>query len=418
MNAGGRSKFAPFAPFDFSGDEYSTRLSAYLDFAAGLGFSVLRVPFVWAAVEPSKGMDDEAFLSRYDALLDAAWQRRMWTIVDFHQDIYAESFCGDGFPAWTIPDPKPMPHHDCPDWFVHYSKDDDVRLAFDRFWKDEGGVQADFRSFWDRMVMRHKGRAGVIGYEVINEPHPGNMDATVWAKTVLTPFYSEMASRMHSLDAEALVFFDATGTDAIGAQTAMDRPMGQGLVFAPHWYDPGALFGGVPAPSNATEGLRSWAMQGEAWDLPLLVGESGVPRGLENASEFLPALYAGMDENGLHFAYWEYSDSKEQWNDEDLSIVGLDGKPAEGIVDLIARPFARAVAGEAVSFGFDAQTRVFALGYEATMAEGVTEIAVPERAYPSGYWVEASSGCVDSSRPGLLLVKGQEGKVKVSVHPR
>ena len=71
-------------------------------------------PFRFINASALDVMDDEAFLARYDALLDGAWARGMYTIVDFHQDVYAETFCGDGFPAWTIPDPKPAPHHDCP----------------------------------------------------------------------------------------------------------------------------------------------------------------------------------------------------------------------------------------------------------------------------------------------------------------
>lgn len=419
VNAGGRSKFAPFAPFDYAEGDYDAALARYLDRAAALGFSVLRVPFVWAAVEPTKGLDDEAFLARYDALLDAAWQRRMWTIVDFHQDIYSESYCGDGFPSWTIPDPVPAPHHDCADWFVRYSKDGDVRGAFDRLWADQDGTLEAFRSLWDRLAARHADRPGVIGFEPINEPHPGNADASAWAKGTLTPFYTEMAARIHQKAPDALVFFDATGTDAIGAATAMDEPEGEGLVFAPHWYDPAALFGGVPAPSNAQEGLAKWAALGAAWDLPVLVGESGAPRGLENAAEFVTALEDAMDDNGLHFTYWEYSDAKEAWNAETLSFVAPDGKEAEPIVSAIARPYARAVAGDSPAFRYDTASRVFTLSYAPT-PDGVTEIVLPERSALSSFRVELSSGCVDDSHPGLLLVRSgeQASTIELAVRPR
>src|SRR5580693_2581777 len=120
VDAGGRSKLAPFAPFDFTGDGYDAALGAYLDRAASWGINALRVPFVWAAVEPTEGTYDPAFLARYDALLDGAWARGMFTIVDFHQDVYADVYCGDGFPDWTLPGPLPAPAHDCPDWGGEY----------------------------------------------------------------------------------------------------------------------------------------------------------------------------------------------------------------------------------------------------------------------------------------------------------
>src|SRR4051812_47637321 len=58
VDAGGRSKFAPFAPFDYPDGGYQSALDAYLDRAAAWGIDVLRVPFTWAAVEPQPGHDD------------------------------------------------------------------------------------------------------------------------------------------------------------------------------------------------------------------------------------------------------------------------------------------------------------------------------------------------------------------------
>jgi endoglycosylceramidase len=417
INAGGRSKFAPFAPFDFSAGGHDEALGRYLDRASAWGFSALRVPFVWAAVEPTMGVDDEAFLARYDALLDAAWARRMWTIVDFHQDIYSEVYCGSGFPEWTVPDPHPAPHHDCPDWFLKYSQDDDVKASFDRFWSDATGVRTAFGALWDRMAARHADRPGVIGFEIMNEPSPGTADETVWAQTTLTDFHGEMAARIHEKAPSSLVFFDATGTDAIGAVTNLGKPAGEGLVFAPHWYDAGALFGGILSPGKAAASLARWAAQGEEWNMPVLIGESSVRRDVETAGEFVTAVYDGMDASRLHFTYWEYSDSKEAWNAEDLSVVDYDGQEAAPILDAVVRPFPRAVAGEAPAFHYDAATRAFSLSYTST-AEGVTEISVPARAYPSGYRVELAQGCVDASREGVLLVRAGAGANEIQVFPR
>ncbi len=64
--------------------------------------------------------------------------------------------------------------------------------------------------------------------------------------TVLTDFYGTMGERIHLKAPLSLVFFDASGMDAIGATTSMGKSDGECLVFAPHWYDPAALFGGTP----------------------------------------------------------------------------------------------------------------------------------------------------------------------------
>jgi endoglycosylceramidase len=366
-------------------------------------------------VEPMPGMDDEAFLARYDALLDAAWKRRMWTIVDFHQDIYAERLCGDGFPDWTIPEPRPTPESNCGDWFVRYSKNADVRAAFDRLWADSNGTRTALEGLWDRLATRYADKPGVIGFEVINEPHAGTADHATWEATVLTDFYGTMATRIHQKAPLALVFFDASGTDAIGATTNLGKPIGDRLVFAPHWYDPAALFGGTPSPANAHTGMAKWASKGREWNVPVLIGESGVRRRIETGGEFVAGLLDAVEENHLHFTYWEYSDAKEEWNDEDLSIVGTDGVEATTITTVLARPHPRAVAGDAPAYEFDAEHQVFSLVYDAPIADGVTEIAVSEAAYPRGYRVEFADGCVDSSHPGLLLVRSEPGAMRVDL---
>lgn len=420
INAGGRSKLAPYMPFDFGAADFDAALGRYLDRAQSLGFSVLRVPFSWAAVEPVAGMDDEVFLGRYDALLDAAWQRRMYTIIDFHQDIYSERLCGDGFPDWTIPEPKPAAESNCADWFVRYSKNEDVRSAFDRLWADSNGTRTALEALWDRMVARYWEKPGVIGFEVINEPHPGHAEPKTWESTVLTDFYSSMTERIHQKAPLALVFFDASGLDAIGATTSMNKPAGDRLVFAPHWYDPAALFGGTPSPANAQTGLAKWADQGREWNVPVLLGESGVRRRLVGDGEFVLGLIDAVEDNQLHFTYWEYSDAKDEWNEEDLSIVGTDGAEEEVMITHLVRPHPRAIPGDVVDYDFNVEARAFSVGYDVTRDGGVAEIAVSERAYPSGYRVEFANGCVDTSHPGLLLVRSDLGvaRVDLKVVPR
>src|SRR5205823_2053948 len=132
INAGGRSKNAQYHPFEYAEGGYDAALAQYMDRAASWGIDVLRVPFTWQAVEPVEGKDDEDFLKRYDALLDAAWKRGLWTILDFHQDVYAENFCGDGFPPWTLADPKIAPTENCGQWGLEYFGDAEVKGAFDR----------------------------------------------------------------------------------------------------------------------------------------------------------------------------------------------------------------------------------------------------------------------------------------------
>ncbi|MFS8070721.1 MAG: glycoside hydrolase family 5 protein, partial [Byssovorax sp.] len=304
VNAGGRSKLPPFAPFDFQGNAYDEALESYLDRAASWGINTLRVPFTWEAVEPAEGTDDEAFLKRYDALLDAAWKRGMFTIVDFHQDIYAAVLCGDGFPAWTLPGPHPAPHHDCPGWGGKYLTDPAVRAAFDAFWADGSPARAAYEKLWDRMVARYRDRPGVIGFEPFNEPAPGTADPDLWAATTLTTFYTEIGARIRKAAPTSLVFVDGSGVDSVLVATSLTRPAGEGFVFAPHYYQPSALNDLTPNPKGVRGALLRWANVGKKWNVPVLLGEFGATNGTPDAAAYLTAHFDALDELGMSGTQW------------------------------------------------------------------------------------------------------------------
>ena len=125
------------------------------------------------------------------------------------------------------------------------------------------------------MVARHGDRPGVVGFEIMNEPSGGTMPSADWEVEVLSPFYTEMAARIQGADPDALVFFDSTGLQSAIAHVSLPQPEGDNLVFAPHFYDFGALFGGELSTDIAV-GLGDWAAQGEEWNMPVLIGEFGI----------------------------------------------------------------------------------------------------------------------------------------------
>jgi endoglycosylceramidase len=411
--AGGRSKFAPYVPFDFDTAQYGTALGAYMDRAASWGINVLRVPFTWAALEPTMGQDDANWLSLYDQLLDAAWARGMYTILDFHQDVYSEVYCGDGFPGWTVSKP-PAPHHDCPSWSGKYTTDSDVRSAFDRFWAAGSPVQAEYLAAWDVMLARYKDRPGVIGFEPINEPGWGTANLETFSATTLTAFYSMMVAHMRAAAPQSLVFVDTDGFDGLSLSTMLGRPSGDGVVFAPHFYPSNH------DPNAVEAGLKTWADIGASWNVPVFVGEFGLNDTSSMAVPFISANFDAFDALGLSGSEWEYSVSSAVWNSETFSLVAADGSE-NPIAQAILRPFARAVAGTSVEQAFDASSSTFSLSYIA--GGGVTEVSLPPRAYPSGYELTLTGACADTaSTPGRLFLQsdmdGGTSSVALRIAPK
>jgi endoglycosylceramidase len=402
VDAGGRSKFAPFVPFDYAPGAYDAALASYMDRAAAWGIDAMRVPFTWAAVEPTQGMDDEDFLVRYGKLLDAAWARGIWTVVDMHQDVYAEVFCGDGFPGWTVPDPKPAPHHDCANWGAEYLGDTAMQAAFDRFWASGSPIMTAYLAMWDRVVARFKDHPGVVGFEPINEPGWGTADIATFESTTLSTFYASIVMRMRAAAPTSLVFIDPTGFAGVVVKTTLVRPPGDGVVFAPHFYPLGAA-----SPDNVEPKMQTWADLGATWGTPTFVGEFGMSHDAAGAADYMGAHFDALDALGLSGTEWEYSVAAEPWNLETDGLVAADGTEYP-VAAAVLRPFARAVAGDGITTSFDSTKRVFSLTFTPS-ASSVTEVSLPARAFPSGYDLSLAGGCVDATHPGSLMVQSDPG---------
>ena len=431
-NTGGRSKFAPFFPFPFSESglpeqadalAFEDAAAAHADMLVDWGMNVARVPFSWEGLEPERGTYDLEYLDRYRLFAEILGERSIRVIVDFHQDVFARPYCGDGFPIWAVPDPVPAPPEDCSSWFMGYFNDDAMKAAFDRFWANEDGLMDAFEAMWRLVAAELWQVDAVIGFEIINEPFKGTADEVEWAESVLRPFYESMAAAIREEAPGAPVFFDATGEDAPNATTDVPRPDGDFFVFAPHFYHAAAFMADIiptpmPASDEVARYLGRWAGKRDEWDLPVIVGEYGIKPSIDWAPEYIRANYDAFDEHLLHATIWEASTTEDDWNDEAMSITGPGG--TEGVtVAAAVRAFPRAVAGSIISYEYDPETLRGTLVFTAD-ADGITEISAPARLYPEGVTasLEGIEGCVESCSPSVLHVLALEaGTATVTFRP-
>jgi endoglycosylceramidase len=74
------------------------------DWLAAQGFNTVRLGVIFAGVMPRRGVVDQGYLDRVQRVVDLLAARRIWVLLDFHQDMYNEKFSGEGFPAWAVHD--------------------------------------------------------------------------------------------------------------------------------------------------------------------------------------------------------------------------------------------------------------------------------------------------------------------------
>lgn len=396
VNAGGRSKLPPYLPFPFEESEFlesSVRgtepfeqaVETYANKLVEWGHNVARVPFTWEAVEPTRGAYDAQFLTRYATLVQALSDRGVRVIVDFHQDAYTRAYCGDGFPLWAMENPDKAFRTDCTNWFSAYLGDDEVDADYDRFWNDEDGLNDSFEDMWREVVRTTRDIKGVIGYEIINEPHPGSLGTKDFYEQVLNPLYERIGDAMREEDPDALVFVDLTGVESQSGKTVFVMPDGDYFVFAPHYYSALVfIFGADNATWDLVTELKPFADYGDANDTPVLLGEFGTKTDADKADEYYADNFAGMDAWLMSGTAWEYSTDAVDWNDEGfrLTEAGDDAAGTEtDSAEAVVRPYPAAVAGDILDFSYVRGERVMTLSWERdiNIDSNVSVLRLPDR---------------------------------------
>lgn len=324
INVAGNSKVPPFVPF--------TDMSK-LDPLKAWGYNAIRLLFNWEAYEPFPGQYNDEYLSLLVQIANAAWQRGIYTIVDFHQDgfsRYSVSGCGDGFPGWALP-PEVTPAAPdnsggaCHNWGVMMTLDPGMHTSWSHFYADTHGVRTRYLMVWNRIVPAFVSNPGVIGYDLLNEPWG-------WEAAELLPLYEDAAAIIRSIDPTAILFIEGHVTTNGGLQTTLPKPSFGNFAYAPHFYEGLALVSNYWSGITWAADMGYWTMNQKAqeWNVPLFVGEFGIGATATNGLAYVDLNYTKLDDYFASGAYWNYTPGwdpalKDRWNGEDLSIVTNTG---------------------------------------------------------------------------------------------
>ncbi len=381
INIGG-GKVPPFVAMDDP---------SLLDRMAALGFSAIRLPFIWEAFEPEPGRYDSSYMARMTAIAAAAWDRGLYVIVDIHQDGFSRNTtrgCGCGFPLWAI-SPRATPREpdngcDCKSWALQELTDPNMHRSFSDFYADNYGVRTRYLAMLGEVASAFAAIPGVIGYDPLNEP---------WGdeRREIVPLYRDAARALRARHPTAILFLEAHGPTAAGVRTRLPNPGLDNIAFAPHYYKPLAIaledWGGQTAAIDRAF-LRMEAKAAE-WGVPLILGEMGIQGGAGRAGDYVDYLYDRVDAKLASALQWNVAPHwtphfGDGWNGEDFSILDGSGRPRP---NYRPRPYPRRVAGQPLSFRFAASTPPrgcprLEFVWLHRPGIGPTEIVVPTGAFP------------------------------------
>lgn len=407
-NVSGKQKQAPW--FDFQGPADFARMRSEW------GMNGVRFVMQWAALEPEKGTYDEAYL---DAVAKrVGWMRDagVQVVLDMHQDVYGMGFAlggGDGAPLWTCDASNYMGFVPTSPWALE-DLEKGVTACYDGFWNG-ADLQAHFAEAWRRVAVRLAGYDNVVGFDVFNEPYWGSHPIEQFEPDLLGPFYEKVVPVVRSAAPGWVAFLEPSSSRNLGGTTHLPVPSFGDFVYAPHSYDTAAEQGMAFNPSHRAAivaNVAALAKEASALGGALWIGEYGGTASDPTIEAYMTAQYDAAGAVAASSMYWDYTKGG-------YGFLNADGTDSEPLLQTLVRPYPDRIAGDPVSWAFDAASTNFTFTYRPDASNGApTVVSVPARVYPEGYSV-ACRGCTWSVAPGTLTITapGPSDPVVVTLKP-
>jgi endoglycosylceramidase len=72
-----------------------------VDILADLGMNVIRLDVSWAGAEPTRGVYNQTYFEQVHRIVDMCAKRGIYVLLEWHQDLFSERYCGNGAPLWA-----------------------------------------------------------------------------------------------------------------------------------------------------------------------------------------------------------------------------------------------------------------------------------------------------------------------------
>ncbi len=334
------------------------------------GFNCVRYLVFWEAVEPKEGVYDEAYINA--TLERIRWMEELGidVILDFHQDLYARKFTGNGFPEWTVHDDG-IPFHPQSRWNLNYFEKAVIR-SYENFWGSRT-LRGQYVAMLEHVVRRMEGLPNVAGVDIMNEPFPE--PRLTFESTTLSSFYDEIQAMWRRNNFKTRLCFEPMIYNSGGLPTCLTFKPDDNCVFAPHYYDP-FCHEGVGYSRFSKLWMQMWVRQrvrdAQAFGTPMLYGEFGIAASTPGYLAYLSDFLNLLDRYQASWTYYSYDKS----GDESFGIVDDLGRDKMNLYVLV-RVYPQRIAGDDPVF--QQGERRFDLTYRANAATAPTMVFVPPR---------------------------------------
>jgi endoglycosylceramidase len=188
-----------------SGNHLPTITKAEVTKLKTLGANVVRLGVMIDGLFPTSATPDPTYLPAIKNIVDMLWKSGIYSVLDLHQDVLSDKFCGEGIPPWMMnvsdlhalsfplpaafsniskADPATgsyLPTPDCTSrgllkfigWSQFYMTDANGK-AWQKIFHNESLVGHMIDIHWRMVAKYFNGHPGILAYEMMNEPWVGD----------------------------------------------------------------------------------------------------------------------------------------------------------------------------------------------------------------------------------------------------
>lgn len=442
---------------------------------AGLGFNVVRLGILWQGIDPGSGGPNNpatctigapghaqmlnqsaaaSYLDNVTRTVDLLGRYHIYTLLDMHQDVYNQAFRGEGAPSWAVCTGN-QPLVPLGGRWSHNYRNPALQTAETHFWLNNvvGNLQGQFDQSWAMVAHHFAGNPWIVGYDPYNEPyspaftgtsdenfavdlecfytgrsHPGRLDGddTVVKCPANDPAQG-LIPTIEAADPHHLVFVEP---DNFSVRHQLPSLLGRmdfpNLVYNFHAYC-GTRSPVTGDPTNVTacsdQVLGNMAARLRERSAMSTARQSGGPAwfmsefGATQSTALLDQITGFARGFNLGWAYWSWKFYDDPTGSTHEALAAPNGQ-LQATSDILARPYAQAIAGDPISTSFVATDNSFQLVYApSSRIAAPTVIYVPGAThYPLGFCTSVTGGHI-TSPPGAahLLIESDRAAVRVSV---
>jgi len=334
------------------------------------GFNVVRYLVFWSAIEPQRGTYDTLYINKTLDHIQYLTSIGVSVIIDIHQDLYADTFTGNGFPDWTVRDDGiPFGGRQEP-WNLTYL-DKAVITSYNNFWHNNT-LKNLYVKMVDFLIRSFGNVPGVLGIDVMNEPIP-DLSGKFERKT-LTKFYKDIEEVFKN--SKLLMFYEPWMSTSAGLPTCLKFYPETKAVYYPHYYD---LIVDAKKPYGEiskvimNKVVPTKVAEAQKFRVPIMFGEFGMSSADTGSFNFdyLKDLLNLFDQHSAGWTYWSFDPN--MYNDYGIVDDNGNDKPVLGV---LVRIYPQKIAG--MNPKWACGDHEFVLEYGSLQKDGITELFIPK----------------------------------------